>query len=220
MLFNYCKQPTAQNGLNIIERSIQAHGGWEAYEALDTLVIKKTIRLFDASEILESETLEQQIFIFKPHYQTVIVRTADSTSYDGTFLEKHIGDSILFDEEKRKQDVKRIKAAEFVFFQPFKLRDSIAEIEFIDIQKWDAMDVSEVKVTYPNSTDIWWFYFDDTYLCVANKVTHNDRISRIENLEFQEYKGLLLHKHRKSYFVDSLGTEKRLRAEYFYEIIR
>ncbi|MFT4669337.1 MAG: hypothetical protein ACI9HJ_000909, partial [Ulvibacter sp.] len=53
----------------------------------------------------------------------------------------------------------------------------------------------------------------------AASVKHNNRISLIENLEFQSYKGLLFNKVRKSYFVDSLFQKKQLRAEYRYDII-
>ena len=51
---------------------------------------------------------------------------------------------------------------------------------------------------------------------IANRVDHLGRLSFIENLSFDETSGLVLHKHRKSYFVNTDNSVKYLRAEYFY----
>ena len=68
-----------------------------------------------------------------------------------------------------------------------------------------------------NKSDPWWFYFDiEDDKVVANRVYHNGRFSLIENLAFDSLSGLMLHKHRKSYFTDSLNNIRYLRAEYVY----
>jgi hypothetical protein len=86
----------------------------------------------------------------------------------------------------------------------------------------DSIETSVVAIKYEDdspSSDSWRYYFDEKYRLVAASVKHNNRISLIENLEFQSYKGLLFNKVRKSYFVDSLFQKKQLRAEYRYDII-
>jgi hypothetical protein len=85
----------------------------------------------------------------------------------------------------------------------------------------DTIETSVVSVFYEGdvpSNDSWRYYFDKKYRLVAASVSHNNSISLIENLDFQTYKGILFHKVRKSYFVDSALGNKKLRAAYRYDI--
>ena len=52
----------------------------------------------------------------------------------------------------------------------------------------------------------------------ATQVNHDGRKSLIINESVENKTGLFLNKTRKSYFVDSLGKIKYLRAAYKYEI--
>ncbi|NND63245.1 MAG: hypothetical protein HKN48_08635 [Flavobacteriaceae bacterium] len=199
-----CSVSSSYKGWQIVEASFEAHGGWETYRNLDTLTLVKTTRLFFEDGSLESEISETQLFIRNPEYKTTLIREGD------TLLSSSI-DSIVDP---------RIHAAEFIMFQPFSLNNSEADIEYLGaIEIMNEEEVSEIKITFPESEDIWWFYFDKEKKCVANKVFHNSRYSWIENLAFQNYNDLLLHKHRKSYFLDSLGNNEYLRSEYFYHIL-
>ena len=86
----------------------------------------------------------------------------------------------------------------------------------------DSIETSVVAIKYKDdspSSDAWRYYFDENYRLVAASVKHNNRISLIENLDFQTYKDMLFNKVRKSYFIDSLFQKKQLRAEYQYDII-
>ncbi len=200
-----CAQVPTESGNEVVKKSIDSHGGWENYQALDTLIIDKTTRLFLEDGSLESEISEKQIFIRKPEYKTILIRESDT-------LIGRITDTIYHP---------RILAAEFVLFQPFKLNEGQPVLE--NTGAFDFLlgeGPAEVKVEFEEGKDTWWFYFDDSYRCIANKVLHNNRYSLIQNLEFQEHKGLLLHKHRKSYFTDSNGNKKYLRAQYFYDILK
>lgn len=214
-------EPTPQE---IIENSILAHGGWQAYENLDVIEFRKIVKLFDEEGHLESQERQYQTFSYHPRYKVKIHGLWDGSvrevSYDGNEVFTTINDSIIRDSITIQKSLKTIQSAEFVFFQPFKLKDAGAEMEYVGKKiLFDTVPVSEVKVVYPNSEDVWWFYFDERNRCVANRVLHNGRYSLIENLEFQHYKGLLFNKHRKSYFVDSLLNRQQLRAEYFYDVV-
>ncbi|GAB5399028.1 MAG: hypothetical protein Aureis2KO_06130 [Aureisphaera sp.] len=213
-------EPTPEE---IIAKSVVAHGGQEAMANLDAIEIRKITKLFDATGYLESQDRQYQTFTFKPSYTTKIHGIWDGAvreiSYDGSKVFVSVNDSVVTDQSVLEQSLKTIQSAEFVFMQPFKLKDANAQMEYTGKRiLFDSVPVSEVKVVYPGSEDIWWFYFDEEDRCVANRVLHNDRYSLIENLEFQNYQGLLLHKHRKSYFVDSLLNKQQLRAEYFYDL--
>lgn len=203
----------------MIDKSILTHGGWNAFTQLDTISFKKTTRLFFEDGSLEIEKEEAQVFTFLPEYSVFILNDTDYISYKDSTLYASVNDSVLKTTSDKEKINNRINAAEFVFFQPFKLKDSNADILYTGSKTiMDSVAVSEVKVNYPNSPDTWWFYFDENYRLVANKVFHNNRYSLIENLEFQQYKRLLFNKHRKSYIVDSLNNKKYLRAEYFYQL--
>ncbi|MDC8003060.1 hypothetical protein POV27_03300 [Aureisphaera galaxeae] len=224
VLFYGCAKEVEPTPEALIDQSIQVHGGWEGYENLDAIEIRKLVKLFDENGYLESQDRQYQNFTKVPRYKTRIHGiwggAVREISYDGSEVFTSINDSIVQDSITSQTALKTIQSAEFVFFQPFKLRDSNAQMEYVGKRVlFDTIPVSEIKVNYSNSKDTWWFYFDEGNRCVANKVLHNGRYSLIENLEFQEYKGLLLHKHRKSYFVDSLLNKQYLRAEYFYDVV-
>ncbi|MCH9660489.1 MAG: hypothetical protein K0U54_06215 [Bacteroidetes bacterium] len=212
-----CVPGSNYQGNDIINKSILAHGSWDAFLQLDTVTFKKTTRLFLEDGSLEVEKDEAQVFSFLPTYSVFLSNDTDYITYKDSILYASVRDSVVTLKADQEKLLHRIKAAEFVFFQPFKLKDLEAEVSYTGSKTiMDSIVVSEVQVNFPNSKDTWWFYFDDTYLLVANKVFHNNRYSFIENLEFQRHKGLLFNKHRKSYIVDSLNNKKYLRAEYFY----
>ncbi|MBX2827012.1 MAG: hypothetical protein KTR22_02570 [Flavobacteriaceae bacterium] len=219
-----CAKEVEPTPKELVDGSIQAHGGWENYENLEVVEIRKIVKLFDENGYLESQDRQYHTFSKKPRYKTRIHGIWDGAvreiSFNGNEIFTTINDSIVTDSINHKKALKTIQSAEFVFFQPFKLKVSEAAMEYTGKKVlFDSVPVSEMKVTYPNSEDVWWFYFDDGNRCVANRVLHNGRYSLIENLEFQDYKGLSIHKHRKSYFVDSLLNKERLRAEYFYDVV-
>ncbi len=221
-----CVEGYSEKGPQIIEKSIKAHGGLDVYKKLDGLVLHKTTKLFLEDGSIESEVTQKQSFQFIPHYIVQIEWEANNVShklvYNGVEVYVKRNDSMITNPEALYRAQKTIKAAEYVFFQPFKLNDQWTNQDFIRTLKFnDTLEVSEVKISYPENeeADTWWYYFNSEYQNVANKVLHNEKYSLIENLKFQKYKGLLFNKHRKSYFADSLGNKKYLRAEYFYDIV-
>ena len=55
-----------------------------------------------------------------------------------------------------------IEGANFVFFQPFKLKDKGTQIEYLGLRgtSFSEKPLEQIRVTYPNSNDIWYFFFD------------------------------------------------------------
>lgn len=217
-----CNGPYSK-GKQQIENSITAHGGTEAYQGLHALKVVKTIRLFEASGTLESETRQFQVLRPLPgagssigwKSENGLVRLTDH----GGELQYTLNDSLHIGAEWKEKVRSTIDGAKFVLFQPFKLKADGIRLQQVGDRELEGFgNVRMYRLDFREPTfDRWYFYFDSEDRLVANEVVHEDRRSLIENLEFQEFQGLLLHKHRKSYYVDSLHQDRVLRAEYFYE---
>jgi len=217
-----CSNPK-QTGELQLDQSIRAHGGLEAYQNTQAFQVVKTIRLFDSTETLESETRQFQVLRHTAGAGSSVgwqtpegrVRLTDH----GGELHFFLSDSLISEKTKEEQVRSTIDGAKFVLFQPFKLYTDKIDLKLVGPRSLDGFgEVQMYRLQFPNpSVDRWYFYFDTDHYLVANEVVHNGRRSLIENLEFQQHLGLMLHKHRKSYFVDSLHSTKRLRAEYFYD---
>ncbi|MGB0949256.1 MAG: hypothetical protein ACPG7E_01495 [Marinirhabdus sp.] len=222
-----CSPKGEESGGQIVKKAIAAHGGIENFKALDSVSIEKTTRLFTENGTLESETVQFQKFVFNSKKrieiswgegtaETEIISTGNSTF-------KFVEDRLVTGITEIEAAERAVAAAEYVFFQPFKFMVDGATFEYLGTQKIKGgTAVKKVRVYYgPDSNptdDVWHYFFDKKYRLAAAQVKHNGRSSFIENLAFQRYKGLLFNKHRKSFFVDSLGRKLYLRAEYFYKI--
>ena len=79
-----------------------------------------------------------------------------------------------------------------------------------------------MQVSYSDEigADRWHYFFDQKNFKIRGvKVEHKGRISLIINELYETNTGLSLNKSRKSYFLNSLGKVKYLRAAYEYEIL-
>jgi len=228
VLFLSCAERIEETGNSIVEKSIEAHGGWDAYHALEQITFDKTTRLFKEDGSLESEQIQRQDFRLQPNFLLRMSWKKDALEhvifYDQMNAEV-FEDSMEVKTPKRIESAKKIgTSAVYVLFQPFKLISDRAQLVYVgETNLFDSLKVKEVTVHYPNeatTTDLWSYYFDDVYQLVAAKVIHQDRISLILNTSFQNYNELLFNKTRTSYFVDSLGRKKYARAIYQYNILK
>ena len=222
-----CQSP-ADQARQLVERSVEVHGGLEAYQNLDLINWDKTTWLYDEDGVLESENIQQQSYQGGDEPAVILRWRKDSTFYEiesnQGITRYRLGDIILSEGEEVEQAEKQARSAAYVFFQPFKLLDQGANLSYEGTRTLgDSLDVEVVRVSYEGDdkdADVWRYYFDQDSKLVANSVEHLGRISLIINLEYQQdpVSGLLLNKRRKSYFVDSTLQIKYLRAEYLYEI--
>jgi hypothetical protein len=223
-----CERSSEEKASAILNKSIEAHGGLEAFQQLHFIAFNKTTRLFSEDGLLESEKFQKQSFQLHPNYEFQMEWFEKGEKhqllYDRVQIRKFVNDSLIIAKEEIDNALQLALAADYVFFQPFKLADPNAILNFKGHLKLsDSLEVSSVQIKYETDTsqsDVWEYFFNKKNLLVANLVKHKNKYSLIENLEFQTYKDVLFNKHRKSYFVDSLLQKKQLRAEYFYEIIK
>lgn len=203
-------------GESLVEESILAHGGLKNYTHLQDFRYEKTSYTLDAQEII-NDTLVQQFEI--PRFHTTILITEDSLRI--TLENENIQTSKPIDSDQ--QNYKSIiEGANFVFFQPFKLKDQGAQIEYLGLinPSFSKKPLEQLRVTYPNSNDIWYFFFDqETKYVLANAVNHNGKISLILNDSLQWHKNLFVHSRRRSFLSNSNFELIRLQASYKYKML-
>jgi hypothetical protein len=227
LLFSLACADTVPDARDIVQRSIEFHGGIQAYHNLDSLSWNKTTRLLTEDGSLESSQVQRQSYFGGDDPRTTLQWSQDSSSHrivvgrDAT--QYMLGDMVFHQGEMADRARQMALSATYVFFQPFKLLDQGTLLSYAGRMSFgDTLEVDVVRVSYEEDTedaDVWHYYFTDEGRFVANSVRHKGRISLIVNTEqrFHEPTGLLLHHKRKSYFVDSLLNIKYLRADYLYE---
>ena len=210
-----CSTPKSQGEL-VVEESILAHGGLNNYTNLQDFRYEKTSYTLDAQEVI-NDTLVQQFEI--PRLGTTILITEDSLRI--TLQNENIQTSKELNSDQ--QNYKSIvEGANFVFFQPFKLKDKGAQIEYLGLKSpgFSEEPLEQIRVTYPNSSDIWYFFFDhETKYVLANAVDHNRKVSLILNDSLQWHKNLLVHSRRRSFLRNSNFELIRLQASYKYKMV-
>jgi len=213
------------DALLLIEKSIAAHGGLDAWnEVAKISYLKETILYYPNGDV-ERRSIKKISHSFEPS-STQMEWEKLGVSYksitDKNKIQLFKGKVEVLDSLKLEQARQEANAALYVFWQPYKLLDLGAKHEYQGkINLLDSLPLHALKVTYPegNPNDIWHYFFDPkTFKLHATQVNHEGRISLIINQAVEMETGLSLNKIRKSYFLDSLGKINYLRASYDYDI--
>ncbi|MGE0772644.1 MAG: hypothetical protein AB7K37_13090 [Cyclobacteriaceae bacterium] len=225
-----CKPNTSENSGkqtsmadSIVRLSIEAHGGWQAWQNLQAISFTKTTTLFDSVGAEESTVRQLHRFDLKPDLAGTIewVENGDSIRivYAKDQATRYVNK--VPKPELAEAAANAVMASLFVLFQPFKLMDPGTQLEYLGSDTLAGVPVDVIRPVYQGadeSSDQWLFYFDkETHELICHRVNHSGRISLIQNMSFDNTSGLLLHGHRKSLFVDSQNEIRYLRAEYLYE---
>ena len=212
---------------DLVNASISAHGGQSTYDKLKDLSYIKTTYTYDSLEQV-SDTLVQHIHHnrlghIRLTYQND--RGLNEIEEKGEELSVRLNGVIQYDTTLIKNAKSTADGARFVFFQPFKLKDSLVRLKALgrrtlshkDNQLSEELEV--VEATYPNSSDIWYFFFDsESNRLLANAVNHNGKMSLITNDSLQWHEGLLVHRFRTSYLASEQFEPIRVQARYDYEM--
>ena len=216
------KQVTA---IGIVQKSIEAHGGFETWEKLKHLEFDKTTILYTKEGAVEKVIEQHQMFLLKPSLEGALlskVPMQNELYFHGNAFSKVINDSVFMVTEPSDLEIARntFLAAHYVVCQPFKLTDENVILDYIGVEELDHKKVYALNVGYTTdyeNSDKWTYYFDvKSYQLVANKVNHNGNVSLIKNLEFNSQTGLTFNAHRKSYTLAE-NDSTYLRAEYYYK---
>lgn len=211
------------NTEELLLKALAAHGG-DRYKEVKSITYQKRINHFDASgavldTVIENHTID---FINSTSQFSWKLRGDDFTakqSKDSVTLQingVHTRDTATIIKME-----KSLKAATYVFWQPFKLIDPSAILESKGITTlFNGWQVHVLEVQYPNSDDRWYFYFDTkTFLLKATGVFFKKRYSLIVNDLQEKNTGLNLNAKRTSFFTNSAFVPRRINTQYQYEII-
>ena len=213
------------NASNLLEKSLVAHGGKKALSKVSEITYLKNIKLYDSIGELEKEINQKIKHTWDPSSTKMEWGNVDD-QYVALLQEEKIelfkNNQMVLDSNEVAQAYNDNKGALYVFWQPYKLIDSDARLDYVGlVTLLDSISVHSLKVSYPlePDADIWHYYFnEENFMLEATEVNHDGRISLIINESVEDKTGFFLNKTRKSYFVDSLGKIKYLRAAYKYTI--
>jgi len=224
-LFVYCQKKEITIG-DILSKSLEAHGGLEIWQQVDTLSFTKKTILYNREGLKEKEITQHQSFYggdFINGEITSIGVDKSRISIMGDIYSKSIEDSLaMLTDDDVKLINKSFRSAYYVISQPFNLMQSDALLFYkkdtiLNGEKTFVVDVSYKEDENTNTPDQWTYFFNaKTYLIVAAKVFHSPTVSFIENIKFNKETPFVFNAERESVFLNKDGSKDFLRASYFY----
>lgn len=223
LLVNQCKPPDSATAL--LHKSLEAHGGKALWEQVATISYTKTTTLYTENGAVEKTIQQQHQNQLRPFGATQIWPTPEGTyraDLAPNAFTLTLNDTPVDDATAIAAALESIHSAFYVFWQPYKLLDTAAQLEFIGPKTlFNQREALVLKVTYPtlDTTDVWHYFFDpNTYRLIATAVEHNGKISLITNDAYETQTGLFLNRKRSSYFVDKDFNPHYRRASYDYKV--
>lgn len=227
LLFYGCNESSKLTARQIVEKSIEVHGGLKTWQNAKSLSFTKTTILFNRDGSIEKEVNQKQSFVLRPQLKGFIQDLKYSgivgIDFDGDNFWKKENDSLrkITDTTELETAKNNFFSVQYVVSQPFALLEENVILKHEGKEELDDNLVHVINVSYTNDTetsDEWSYYFDTTtFQLLANKVIHKPAVSLIKNLDFNTVTGLMFNAHRKSYFLKVSGDIDYLRAEYFYK---
>ena len=224
-LFVSCQKKEITIG-DILSKSLEAHGGLEIWQQVDTLSFTKKTILYNREGLKEKEITQHQSFYggnFINGEITSIGVDKSRISIIGDIYSKSIEDSLaVLTDDDVKLINKSFRSAYYVICQPFNLKQSDALLFYkkdtiLNGEKTFVVDVSYKEDENTNTPDQWTYFFNaKTFLVVAAKVFHSPTISFIKNTKFNTKTPFVFNSERVSTFINKDGTEDFVRAAYFY----
>lgn len=211
-------------GLQIIKKSIEAHGGLESWQKIKQLSFDKETTLFNEDGSVELKIEQFQLFKFGTKLFGKIEWQNNgndiSIIYDDEKILKMINDTLVDSESELEKASNTFWAAYYVACKPFDLISKDTEFLFAGETDLEDKRCYIIDVKYKNvaaDADRWSYIIDaETFKVVANKVVLKNHMSWVENLTFDTSTFLIFNAHRKSYRLNEAGEKTYLRAEYFY----
>lgn len=221
-----CTDSRDKKAVSLIRKSIEAHGGQNSWESIQSFSMQKESRLFFENGEIESSSLQEIEFRLRPFFEARMTWEKDSIIhqlvFDGIKTRYWMGENEIQNEGFLRSKKKDIDATYYVMTKPFDLLDESKTLTYIGLSKLpDEREYETVKVVDGDpenpQLDIWWYYFDpETFRIVAYKTKTTDHFSLVYNVEWDDATGIFFPAKRESYRVDSLGNHLYLRAAYSY----
>ena len=222
LAFTACTPSPEQQALDLLDKSIAAHGGKEGWENLKGIKFQKWTRMLDAEGNVESELDQLHAFRFSPRFEGKISWRKDSISHlmswDGAVFRYQMGENEVVNPDFLASKKKDFDAAFYTVAQPWKLLDKGGKLIYEGKKTLEnGTEVESIRVDYGPDSDTWWYYFDSTtHLMLGNEVQLKDHRSLVYDLATEQGGQLFFHGKRESWRVDDSGKRLFLRAEYRY----
>lgn len=222
-----CKPVSERKAIALVSKSIEAHGGSEAWENVESLSFLKETRLYHADSSLENELFQEIEIRFRPHMEIQMGWEKDSIRHKALFDGKRtmywLGENHIQNADFLKSKKRDLDAAAYVITKPFDLLKGEKHLEYIGL-KWlpDGKIYESIQVidgvSENGKLDVWVYYLDpESYRLVAYAVKTSDHTSLVMNEDFELFAGLLFPQSRTSYRLRHNGEVEYLRAEYRYK---
>ena len=205
--------------IEIVEKSIEYHGGWATWNDLESVRFTKNSILYTDDGSVESEIAEKFTITLQPGFQVTIVnQNSVGLHFDGENYRKTKAEVEM---PVTSADTSAIQASFFVMSQPFSLIDENVTLTLEGKDSILGREVMAVSARYGEAKkeNHPWIYYLDTldYRLLASRVHHPPTYALIVNENTVEYKGIVWNTQRTTYRVDSMNNILFVRAKYVYD---
>jgi hypothetical protein len=221
-----CKPSSERKAINLISKSIEAHGGSARWENVESLTFAKETRLYQADSSLENELFQEIEIRFQPNWEIRMSWEKDSIRhkalFDGKRTRYWLGENEIQNEDFLKSKKRDLDAAAYVMTKPFDLLEGEKRLTYLGLKSLpDGKDYESVQVIdgLPDkaNVDVWEYYFDPgDHRLMAYSVRMADHTSLVVNADFDFSSGIPFPQSRTSYRLKENGQIEYLRAEYSY----
>jgi hypothetical protein len=221
-----CKPDSERKAINLISKSIEAHGGSEQWENVESLTFLKETKLYEVDSSLESELFQEIEIRFQPHWEIRMSWEKDGIRhkalFDGKRTRYWLGENEIQNVDFLNSKKRDLDAAAYVMTKPFDLLQGQKQLEYLGLKRLpDGKEYESVQVIdglpETGNVDVWVYYFDPgDYRLMAYSVKTSDHTSLVFNQGLEYFDGLLLPQRRVSYRLLENGKTDYLRAEYGY----
>ena len=215
-----CQPAEVDKAEDLINMSIEAHGGMERWKSLDTFSYRKEITLYDTEKKVRKFIAQQHDYTRSPQLEgrySYFDSIQRAVVFDGKTAYKIEANT---KKEADESALKNFSSAYYVLNMPWKLHDEGAHATYQGLDTlFDGRIVEKIKVEYTSgiTKDLWWYYFDtNTHRVVACLVSHPPTYNLITNDAYATYQGLLWNHKRSSYRADKNGDVIHLLGTYVY----
>jgi len=213
--------PESSKALTIVNKAIDAHGGYEYWKSIESIKFRKETTLFKGDGSIEKDvneihTLHQQDTLYG---NIINIDAKPENKYTTTFADG-VGKKVL--NGKTTDATNAFLSSHFVVNQPFKLLDPGIDLSYLGkdtLSSGKIVDVVKAFYGTPED-DVWWFYFDvKTHILQSTLIYHAPTYAYVDNEVTKEIDGLLWNIKRTTYRTDSLRNIEYVRAKFLYEVL-
>jgi hypothetical protein len=221
-----CKPSAEQKALDLIDKSIEAHGGKHIWVELESISFVKETKLFRPDSSLENHLVQEIEIRFRPNWEVKMSWQKDSilhrSVFDGKRTRYWLGENEIQNTDFLQSKKRDLDAAAYVMTKPFDLVTGKKRLTYLGLSRLpDGKEYESLEVvdgtTDSGNADVWVYFFDPKESRLeAYSVKTSDHTSLVFNEGMDFFGGVLFPQARKSYRLLENGQVEFLRAEYTF----